>query len=81
MALFLFCADAGVSVLFRPLLCNRTLWLGGSRMLLDARYNPDTCWRSSSGTENMLLTVDLVVIVGHLKRNTSALCVREGNSY
>ena len=50
-------------------------------MLLDARYNPDTCWRSSSGTENMLFTGDLAVSVGHLKRNTSALCVREGNSY
>jgi len=50
-------------------------------MLLDARYNPDTCWRSSSGTENLLFTGELAVIVGHLKKNTSALCVREGNSY
>lgn len=37
-------------------------------MLLDARYNPDTRWRSSSGTENMLFTGELAVIVGHLKK-------------
>lgn len=42
--------DAGIHVLFCPLLCDCTLWLSGPWMFMDARYNPGPCWRSSSGS-------------------------------